>query len=172
MIRFFLITLIAAIIGIPAVYAQDPAGAGQQGHTTTIFDELTKSEPGKGEVTIDQPQAIRNMVGSRQSGMNVVTSDGRSFLRLQGYRVQVFTGNDRTAKDEAFRKETEIKEAFPNLTTYVTFNAPFWRLRVGDYNSHEEAYFMQRQLSQAFPAYGKEMYIVREEVRVPLDYYY
>ena len=73
------------------------------------------------------------------------------------------------SKDEAFRKEKEIKELFPDVSTYVTYNAPFWRLRIGDFRSHEEAYHMQRLLMDAFPAYRKEMYIVREEVKIPLN---
>ena len=65
--------------------------------------------------------------------------------------------------------EKEIKKLFPDVTTYVTYNAPFWRLRVGDFRSHEEAYHMQRLLMDAFPAYKKEMYIVKEEVKIPLN---
>lgn len=143
------------------------------GRYGTIFDALQEKRPNKGDVTIDQPLAIKNMVGVRQSGTNVETADGRSILKTQGFRVQVFSGNSqRTSKDEAFKKEREVNEAFPQLKTYVTYVAPFWRLRVGDYASHDEAYFAQRQLSTAFPSYGKEMYIIREEVRIPLDYYY
>ena len=62
-----------------------------------------------------------------------------------------------------------LKELFPDVSTYVTYNAPFWRLRIGDFRSHEEAYHMQRLLMDAFPAYRKEMYIVREEVKIPLN---
>ena len=51
----------------------------------------------------------------------------------------------------------------------LMYNAPFWRLRIGDFRSHEEAYHMQRLLMDAFPAYRKEMYIVREEVKIPLN---
>jgi hypothetical protein len=137
----------------------------------TIVDELQTPQPGKGGVTIDQSAAIRNRIGARRQGTDIeTTTDGRIYLKYQGYRVQVFSGNDqRTSKDEAFRREKEMKELIPHLPTYVTYNAPFWRLRIGDYGSHEEAFHMQRQLMQTFPKYGKEMYIIREEVKLPLD---
>jgi hypothetical protein len=110
------------------------------------------------------------MVGVRMSGDNVEKTDSVSYLKINGYRTQVFSGNNqRSSKDEAFRKEREIKEVFPELPTYVTYNAPFWRLRFGDFRSHEEAYHTQRLLMEAFPAYKKEMYIVKEEVKIPLD---
>jgi hypothetical protein len=137
----------------------------------TLVDELQKPVPGKGRVFIDQPAALRNIIGARQFGTEIeTTAGGKSFLRVQGFRVQVFSGNDqRTSKDEAFRREREIRDLIPDIPTYVTYNAPFWRLRVGDFNSHEEAFPVQRQLMQAFPGYGKEMYIVKEEIRLALD---
>lgn len=136
----------------------------------TIFDALQQSAPGKGEVTIRQSPAIRNLVGVRRHGADVETSGDEAFLKIQGFRTQVFSGNSqRKSKDEAFRKEKEIRELFPDLPTYVTYNAPFWKLRVGDFRTHEEAYHVQRMLMEAFPAYKKEMYIVKEEVKIPLD---
>jgi hypothetical protein len=138
----------------------------------TIVDALQENTPGEGTIIIDQPPAIRAMIGGRRDGSNLeTTADGQTFLKHQGYRVQIFSGNNqRTAKDEAFRKEKQIKERFPSLDAYVTYTAPFWRLRVGNYDSHEEAFYAQRQLTEAFPSFAKEIYIVREEVKVPIYY--
>lgn len=137
---------------------------------TTIFDSLEEPGLGKGNVIINQPEAIRHMVGTRLSGSNVEKTDSETFLKVQGYRTQIFSGNNqRSSKDEAFRKEKEVKELFPDVPTYVTYTAPFWKLRVGDFRSHEEAYHMMRLLMNAFPSYGKEMYIVKEEIKIPLN---
>jgi hypothetical protein len=131
----------------------------------TILDDLL-APSSVGSVSIDQPEALRSMIGSRSAGEIEYTPEGQPFIKFQGYRVQVFSGNDqRTSKDAAFKREQEIKEAVPGLPTYVTYTAPFWRLRVGDFSSHEEAYYAQRQLMQLLPAYGKEMYIVKEDVK-------
>lgn len=136
----------------------------------TIFDTWQKKEPGKGIIVVNQPEALRKMVGKRLFGEGVEVTDSTAFLKIQGYRTQVFSGNNqRRSKDEAFQKEKEIKELFPDVPAYVTYNAPFWRLRVGDFRSHEEAYHMQRLLMEAFPKYSKEMYIVKEEVNIPLE---
>lgn len=140
------------------------------GSVQTIFDDLQTSKPGKGDVIVNQPEALRKMVGVRLHGDNVEKTDSTAFLKIQGYRTQVFSGNNqRKSKDEAFDKEKKIKELFPDIPTYVSYTAPFWKLRVGDFRSHEEAYHMQRLLMTAFPSFGKEMYIVREEVKIPLN---
>lgn len=136
--------------------------------TTTIFDSLQEPASGKGKVVIRQDPAIKKMVGVRLSGDKFQKTGSESFIKVQGFRAQVFTGNQRTSKDEAFKREREIKEVFPDLATYVTYTAPFWKLRAGDFRSHEEAFDLKRQLMEAFPSYGKEIYIVKEEVNIPL----
>ena len=137
---------------------------------STIFDALSRHGVGEGEVIVRQSAAIEQMIGERMAGVNVETTDSVAYLKIQGYRTQVFSGNNqRASKDEAFSKEKEIKELFPDVPTYVSYTAPFWKLRVGDFRSHEEAYHMMRQLMAAFPKYGKEMYIVREEIKIPLN---
>ncbi len=136
----------------------------------TIFDDLAVEKPGRGTVVVNQPEALRKMVGVHRYGENVELTDSTAFLKIQGFRTQVFSGNNqRASKDEAFEKEEMVKELFPDVPTYVTYTAPFWKLRVGDFRSHEEAYHMLRLLRESFPAFGKEMYIVKEEIQLPLD---
>jgi hypothetical protein len=144
--------------------AQDSLLHGRQ----SIFDEL--QSPGRGYVAVDQAATVRNLVGRPLNGEVETSSDGRPFVLFQGYRVQVFSGNNQgRSKAEAFKREQDIQKALPTLPTYITYTAPFWRLRVGDFNSHEEAYAAQRQLMQRFPSFGKEMYIVKEDIKLYLD---
>lgn len=163
----FLPVILFLFAGIPFSNAQDTSA--QNRNVTSIFDSLQDTGPGMGSVVIHQPDAVRNMVGKRLHGNNVEESNGEYFLIMDGFRTQIFSGNNqRSSKDEAFRKEKEIKEIFPELPTYVTYTAPFWKLRVGDFRSHDEAYHMLRSLKDAFPSYGKEMYIVSEKIKIPL----
>lgn len=135
----------------------------------TIFDELDKPGLGKGTVEIYQDPAIRQMVGKHLSGENIERNNHQVFLKMQGFRAQVFSGNNqRKSKEEAARKERLIKEMYPDLPTYITYTAPFWKLRVGDFRSREEAYSLMRELKDAFPSFAKEMYIVKDEVKIPL----
>lgn len=158
------ILLLFVLLGNTLLSAQNG-----QGNPKTIFDSLQEPGAGKGSVVIHQSDAIRNLVGSRHFGANVEETEGAYFLTLDGFRAQIFSGNSqRTSKQEAFNKEKQVKEIFPDITTYVTYNAPFWRLRVGDFRTHDEAYHMLRQLKEAFPSYGKEMYIVPEKIKIPL----
>lgn len=137
----------------------------------TILDELSRPEPGKGTVRIFQDPAIGRLIGSRLTNEHIEKNKDNdlAFLKMPGFRAQVFSGNNqRKSKEEALQKEKLIKEMYPDLPTYITYTAPFWKLRVGDFRSREEAYSLMRELKESFPEFAKEMYIVKDEVKIPL----
>jgi hypothetical protein len=165
--HFPIVAISTLLIGASAASAQTSPPTGISTTHTSIFDELQASAPGKGRVIIDQPAGIRNLVGTQIAGEVRTTTDGKAYVQYQGFRVQIFSGNDhRTSKEEAFKREREIKEILPDLSTYVNFDAPFWRLRVGDFSSREDAYDTQLNLMQLLPKYKKEMYIVKEDIKL------
>lgn len=104
-----------------------------EGERSTIFDALQRSGLGKGEVVINQSAAIREMVGERMRGANVETTDSLTFLKVQGYRTQVFSGNNqRVSKDEAFVRRRKSRSFFQrsrrmSLTT-PRFGSCVWEI--------------------------------------------
>ena len=137
---------------------------------SSIFDELSVREPGKGTVTIRQSAVIRSRVGSRSFDEKTETDGDKSYLLMPGYRIQVFSGNNqRTSMNEAQEKQKQIEQIFSDVPTHLIYTAPFWRLRVGDYLSYEEAFSMMCKLVEAFPAFKKEIQILKEEVRILLN---
>ena len=104
-----------------------------EGERSTIFDALRRSGLGKGEVVINQSAAIGEMVGERMRGANVETTDSLTFLTVQGYRTEVFSGkNQRVSKDEAFRRRRKSRSFFQrsrrmSLTT-PRFGSCVWEI--------------------------------------------
>jgi hypothetical protein len=134
-----------------------------------IFELLAISGSGKGTVIIHQSDAIKQLVGMFSPDAKIEEENGNRFLLVQGYRIQVFSGNNqRSSKDEAFSKEKQLNTLYPDLPTYVNYTAPFWRLRAGDFFSYEEALSMKYKLSEEFPSFKHEISIFREEIRIPL----
>lgn len=84
-----------------------------------------------------------------------------------GYRVQVFSDNNqRTAKNEARSKSRSIGSRFPKYRTYVSYTSPYWRLRVGDFRTRQEATAAADELREAFPSYSKEIRVVRDRINL------
>ena len=146
-----------------SIYAQDSSSEAKE---VTIVDRLNKLEPGKGSVQVIQDENITNRLGRKVK--NVAVNDvPETYIEMPGFRIQVFAGNNqRISKSEAYTKESDVKTVFPEMSTYVVFTAPFWRLRVGDFQTFQEAQRTMTKLRTAFPAFGREMSIIKEKVRV------
>lgn len=87
--------------------------------------------------------------------------------RLAGFRVQVFSDNNtRTAKNEARSKQRVISSRFPQYQTYVMYTSPYWRLKVGDFRTQQEANNAAEELRNAFPSYSKEIRVVRDRINI------
>lgn len=92
---------------------------------------------------------------------------GGSAVRSGGYRIQVFSDNNaRSAKTEARTRARNISARFPQHRTYVVYNAPFWRLKVGDFRNQQEAQQAADEIKHAFPSYSREVRVVRDRVSI------
>lgn len=130
----------------------------------SIVDKINSIEPGKGRVRIIQDNSITDRIG-RPRKQSAAIND--AYVEMSGWRIQVYAGNNqRISKEEAFKKETEIKLSFPELPTYVQYLAPFWRLRVGDFRTFKDANDVMTTLKRAFPTLGREMSIIKETILV------
>ncbi|WP_291912756.1 SPOR domain-containing protein [Chitinophaga sp. CB10] len=64
-----------------------------------------------------------------------------------GFRVQVISTNKRADANEAKQK---VMQLYPDVRTYLEFQAPYFKVRVGDYKSREEASELRDKLSSLF----------------------
>ncbi len=136
---------------------------------SSILDALTRKTSGQGTVTIHQSWAINELIGKPSVSDKTEEENGVKYLISSGYRIQIFSGNNqRSSKDEAFGKQQQISSQHPELPTYVSYTAPFWRLKAGDFLSYEEAYDMMHKLIASFPSFKKEIFIIKEDVRIPI----
>ncbi len=139
------------------------AFAGFAAAQENIIKSLERDVPGQGKVTIQQDARITALIGTK---IPVGTGEER-VIKSAGFRVQVYAGNNtREAKNEAHAVAARVKEHFPELTVYTTFNPPRWLCRAGDFLSIEEADAMMRKMRAT--GNFKEVSIVKEQVNIPL----
>lgn len=147
-----------------------------QDDNKTIIDELNSSRWGQGNIKVMQDEAIQNILGVRQVTVIDTTKTlgvidpTVNFTKVRGFKIQVFSGNNQQrSKREAESKQAQVKSAFPELETVVSFQSPFWRLRVGNFTSRADADAVLREMKKTFPAFGREMYIVPDVVKKPVQ---
>lgn len=85
--------------------------------------------------------------------------------KIVGYRVQIYTDqNVRTGKSEARNRERLVGRSFPQYATYVSYSSPYWRLRVGDFRTQQEASKAAAEIKRAFPRFSRDVRIVRDRI--------
>ena len=84
---------------------------------------------------------------------------------MRGFRVQLFSSNNaRTAREAAFKVEKTIREKLPHMAVYVTYTSPFWRVRVGNCPTHDDAQRLRQYLIEQLPQLSTETYIVPDQI--------
>ena len=136
-----------------------------------IIHELSAHRPGRGSVRVFEDNAVKDVLGRRMAPPRPVYGSGdQQFVKMRGFKIQAFAGNNqRTSKNEANHKQGLISQAFPEHETVISFDSPFWRLRVGNFKTRAEANEAMEAMREVFPAFGREMYVVVDEVRIPVD---
>ena len=86
-----------------------------------------------------------------------------------GYRVQVYSNNNaRKAKADAFELEEKLVELFPEVKCYVTYSAPFWKVRLGDFSNYAEAVIFSKKVKSTLPKLANEIIVIKENNTKPL----
>lgn len=88
------------------------------------------------------------------------------WVEIDGYRVQIYSSNrQQAAKSEALELETKIKDKV-DQTVYVLYMPPFWKVRLGDFRTYEEAREYKKIIVDQFPEVMGDTYIVRDKIQV------
>jgi hypothetical protein len=76
-----------------------------------------------------------------------------------GYRVQIFFGK----RKEALEQKAKFTKIYPELPAYISYLAPNFRLRVGDFRSRTEGEKLKQEIESEFPG----CYLVKDKIELP-----
>ena len=83
-----------------------------------------------------------------------------NLVQIDGYRIQLFFDQDKKVLDKS---RSFFISKYPNVSTYVEYNAPYYYLKVGNFRSHLEAVRLKSELDDKFPT----SFIVNEKIFLP-----
>ena len=87
-------------------------------------------------------------------------------VEIDGYRVQIYSSNEQqAARNEALELESEFKQKVQQ-PVYVTHTPPFWKVRLGNFRTYEEANEFRKVLLEQYPNLRKTAYVVRDKIQV------
>ena len=143
------LSIICALLVSLSVWADD---------TITVVSRLNIMES-MPRVEVIQDPSVATMLEATMSGKE-------EWVEVDGYRVQIYSSNrQQTAKIEALDLEARLKDKI-GQTIYVQYLPPFWKVRIGDFRTYEEAREYKKEFVQLFPNLIGDTYIVRDKIKV------
>lgn len=98
-----------------------------------------------------------------EAALDTMARQNKAIRYISGFRIQIYVGNVRQEADNA---KSYVYQSFPELTPYVSYSQPTYRVKVGDfmYRSDAEQYLDQIRLQ-----YGSAVILAdRVEIRKSL----
>ena len=77
-----------------------------------------------------------------------------------GYRILVINTNDRSKASDA---KTRMYKQFPELQSYLMYQSPFYKLKVGNFRERADAEAYLPEIQRLFPT---GVYVVRDVIEV------
>ncbi|MDT8400682.1 MAG: SPOR domain-containing protein [Bacteroidales bacterium] len=130
-----------------------------QGQKLVKAEELVNgnSSYGAGRVEIKQDVRVDSLLSRHIMANEQI--DG-----INGYRIQIYRGSGRNAREEANDVMAEFISKFPSIKSYPRFDPPnYFKVRVGDYRTKHDAYPDFIRVKQKFP----NAYIVTDVISYP-----
>lgn len=109
----------------------------------------------KGDVEIIKDPRIDALI--RQEGAIISPATAP---QMSGYRIQLFFDSEKSSVDEA---RSKFMNLYPKVDTYVTYVAPNYFLKVGDFRTQTDAEKVKSAVEGQFPT----SFIVKEKINLP-----
>jgi hypothetical protein len=149
------ILLILALLTVSIVASAQLDSLTRASMDTTLVGRDIMSLVGS-KVNVSQSSAVRNALN------NYIRSNGGK--KIQGYRIRVFYDNSPQARTRSESIAAYVRTQFPENGVYRTFEAPNYKVTVGDFRSKEEALKIYMTLKGIYPT----AYIIKENINYPL----
>lgn len=121
-----------------------------------IFSQLNETQSGWGKVTIKQEPRIEAIVAKHID----INQKAKGF---PGYRVQVYFGSGSDAKSVANKIRNNLNTEFADYDSYLVYEAPYFKVRIGDFRNRNEAYKAFKIIQTNYP----QAFIVDDLIALP-----
>lgn len=124
-------------------------------------DSTSKKSSDSNSVIVHKDPRLDLLVKKQADINEEISRNARKSMK--GFRLLVVNTNSRK---EAIDAKTKVYSNFPELKTYLIYQAPYFRLKVGNFKDREEAEDYQKKLNKFFP---KGVFIMNDIIEVKVD---
>ncbi len=110
-----------------------------------------------GKVNMHQPSGLESLV-EKHIAVN------KKMEGIPGFRIQIFSDSGNNSKRRALQAKAKFRKSFSDIEAYIVFQAPYYKVEVGNFISQLEAERVLNKLKEFYPG----AFIVAEpEMEIP-----
>jgi hypothetical protein len=110
----------------------------------------------EGQLNINQDERLNDLI-RRHVSINE-KKEG-----IAGYRIRIFSESGQGARSRATDVRAKFFNNYPDIDTYLVYDAPNFKVYVGDFRTRSEALKMQRKINRAYPY----SFIISDRINLP-----
>ncbi|NQU52133.1 MAG: SPOR domain-containing protein [Bacteroidetes bacterium] len=131
-----------------------------------LFAQATFSDENQEETT--QPEILQNLQVNQDPRLDKmlnwhieknIKKDG-----IDGFRVEIFFSSESDALNQARSKKVEFLSEYPDYEVQIKYDAPNFRVRIGNYRTKNEALKLHKKIEKSYPM----AFIVPDKIKFPL----
>ena len=126
------------------------------GLNSGISSQTAKMEELLGKLQIRQDPRITDLL-IRHSQIN------QRKHGFEGFRLEIYFNSDSKAREIAARVKNEFNLVFPDIPSYLLFQTPNFKVRIGDFRNKSEALKTKAYIASKYP----NAFIVKDMIRFP-----
>lgn len=139
-----------ALIGLFVCFSGRMGYAQQKGEVEVVADPL---------ISLMQRNRMGTGISAAPTGKPPVDKKNATRTTAMGFRVQIYSGANRS---DAYAEQARFKTLYKDIDTYVSYEEPNYRVKVGDFRSRGEAQDLMQGLRKQF----NNVFIFTEEIYV------
>ncbi|MDB4303173.1 SPOR domain-containing protein [Desulfosarcina sp.] len=121
-----------------------------------IFPQLFSQDIESGQVQIIQDSRVDTLM-AKYILVNEFDPD------IKGYRIEIFFESGNQSKNKAIDAKSDFVNKFPEVPSYLTFQPPNYKVRVGDFRTKMEADKFLKDIETIYPS----AFIVADKIAFP-----
>lgn len=114
------------------------------------------------DTIIVQKDTRLDILSTKQAQINKRSSLLTSTGLVKGFRLQIISTNSR---DAANKVKSDLLIQFPEHKSYLSFQSPYYKVRVGNFLKREDAEKLRKQLSKFYP---QGVFVVQDAIEYTL----
>ena len=119
----------------------------------------------EGSVVVVQSSLVDSLLQDYHD-LRVKIMENPDSKAIPGYRIQIFFDSGLNSSDRAKQSRDEFALKFPEIPAYVSWKAPNYRVRVGDFRTRLEAERTLQIIMIDYPS----AWVSKDEINFPIIY--